>query len=315
MSEVVCLGILVADVYGRPIDEWPERGRLSTVDDMGIGLGGCAANTGLSLVKLGVDTAIMGKVGDDGFGRFVSETLEAAGADVRGLVVDNRPGTSATMVIIDSVGERTFLHYPGANGRLRCDEIDFGLMTDCRIFHCAGALVMGDFDGQPMAECLKAAKEAGVTTSLDTVYNNKSGWMEKLEPCLRYTDVFLPSLSEAQKLVGADDPETVAERLLSYGLKVVGLKMGEEGSYIRTPDQELRVPAYKFEAIDGTGAGDAFVAGFLRGMLEKWDLERTTRFANAVGGLCTTGLGTTAGVRTFEGTLEFLKTKDPEYWA
>jgi sugar/nucleoside kinase (ribokinase family) len=182
---------------------------------MGIGLGGCAANTGLSLVKLGVDTAIMGKVGDDGFGRFVSETLEAAGADVRGLVVDDKPGTSATMVIIDSVGERTFLHYPGANGRLRCDEIDFGLMTDCRIFHCAGALVMGDFDGEPMAQCLKTAKEAGVITSLDTVYNNKSGWMEKLEPCLRYTDVFLPSLSEAQKLVGADDPETVAERLLA----------------------------------------------------------------------------------------------------
>ncbi|MHB8994755.1 MAG: carbohydrate kinase family protein [Armatimonadota bacterium] len=314
MSEVVCLGILVADVYGRPIDEWPERGRLSTVDDMGIGLGGCAANTGLSLVKLGVDTAIMGKVGDDGFGRFVSETLEAAGADVRGLVVDDRPGTSATMVIIDSLGERTFLHYPGANGRLRCDEIGFGLMTDCRIFHCAGALVMGDFDGEPMAQCLRAAKEAGVTTSLDTVYNDKSGWMDKLEPCLRYTDVFLPSLHEAQKLTGADDPETVAERLLSYGLKVVGLKMGEEGSYIRTPDQELRVPAYKFEAIDGTGAGDAFVAGFLRGMLEEWDLERTTRFANAVGGLCTTGLGTTSGVRSFADTLEFLKTKDPDYW-
>lgn len=314
MPEVVCLGILVADVYGRPIDEWPEKGRLSTVEDMGIGLGGCAANTGLSLVKLGVNTGIMGKVGDDGFGRFVSETLQEAGADVRGLVVDDRPGTSATMVIIDSRGERTFLHYPGANGRLRCDEIDFDLMTDCRIFHCAGALVMGDFDGEPMAECLRKAREAGLTTSLDTVYNDKSGWMAKLEPCLRYTDVFLPSLTEAQKLTGAQDPETVAERLLSYGLKIVGLKMGEEGSYVRTPDQELRVPAYRFEAIDGTGAGDAYVAGFLRAMLEGWDLERTVKFASAVGGLCTTGLGTTAGVRSFEATLEFLRAQEPEYW-
>lgn len=315
MPEVVCLGILVADVYGRPIDEWPERGRLATVDDMGIGLGGCAANTGLSLIKLGVDTSIVGKVGDDGFGRFVTDTLRDAGADIRGLVTDTQPGTSATMVIIDSQGERTFLHYPGANGRLRCEDLDFGLLTSCRIFHCAGALVMGEFDGAPMAECLRAARAAGVTTSLDTVYNDRSGWIAKLEPCLRQTDIFLPSLTEAQKLTGAQDPETVAERLLAYGVKIVGLKMGEAGSYIRTPDEELRVPAYSFTAIDGTGAGDAFVAGFLRGQLEGWDLVRTTKFANAVGGLCTTGLGTTAGVRDFAGTLAYLRQQEPDYWA
>ena len=80
MARVACLGILVADVYGLPIDQWPQRGRLTLVEEMGIGLGGCAANTGLSLVRLGVDTAIMGKVGDDGFGSFVRQTLEAGGA-------------------------------------------------------------------------------------------------------------------------------------------------------------------------------------------------------------------------------------------
>lgn len=314
MPEVVCLGILVADVYGRPIDEWPEKGRLATVEDMGIGLGGCAANTGQVLIKLGVDTAIMGKVGNDGFGRFVIETLTDAGADVKGLVVDERPGTSASMVIIDSQGERTFMHYPGMNGRLRVEELDFGVIADCSIFHCAGALVMGDFDGAPMAECLRRARDAGATTSLDTVYNDKSGWLDKLEPCLEHTDIFLPSLAEAQKLTGAQDVETMAERLLSHGLEVVGIKMGEAGSYIRTPHEELRVPAYKFTAVDGTGAGDAYVAGFLRGGLEGWDLLRTAKFASAVGGLCTTGLGTTAGVLDFEGTLSYLRGQEPEYW-
>lgn len=314
MPQVVCLGILVADVYGKPVDEWPERGRLSVVEEMGIGLGGCAANTGQCLIKLGVDTAIMGKVGSDGFGKFCTDTLKAAGADVGGIVVDEAPGTSATMVMIDSAGERTFLHYPGANGRLRLDELDFARMTDCRLFHCAGALVMGDFDGEPMAECLRRAREAGVTTALDTVYNDRSGWMSKLEPCLRYTDVFLPSLAEAQKLTGEQTPERVAEKLLAYGLKIVGLKMGEHGSYLRTSDQELRVPAYEVNVVDGTGAGDAFVAGFLRGMLEGWDLERTAKFGNAVGGLCTTGIGTTAGVRDFAGTLAFLAEQEPGYW-
>lgn len=314
MPQVVCLGILVADVYGKPVDEWPERGRLSVVDDMGIGLGGCAANTGQCLIKLGVDTAIMGKVGNDGFGRFCTDTLREAGADTRGIVVDSAPGTSATMVMIDSSGERTFLHYPGANGRLRTDELDFGVITDCRIFHCAGALVMGDFDGEPMAECLRRAKEAGVTTALDTVYNDRSGWMEKLRPCLQYADVFLPSLAEAQKLTEAQQPEVVAEKLLEAGPRIVALKMGEHGSYVRTADQELRMPAYQVTPVDGTGAGDAFVAGFLRGMLEGWDLERTTKFGNAVGGLCVTGIGTTAGVRDFECTLEFLREQEPGYW-
>jgi sugar/nucleoside kinase (ribokinase family) len=173
---------------------------------------------------------------------------------------------------------------------------------------------MGDFDGEPMAECLRRAREAGVTTSLDTVYNDKSGWMAKLEPCLEQTDIFLPSQAEAQKLTGATDVETVAERLLSYGLKVVGIKMGEEGSYVRTPDTELWVPAYRFNAVDGTGAGDAYVAGFLRGMLEGWDLLRTAKFASAVGGLCTTGIGTTAGVLDFKCTLEYLRGQEPEYW-
>jgi sugar/nucleoside kinase (ribokinase family) len=314
VPQVVCLGILVADVYGRPVDEWPERGRLSVVDEMGIGLGGCAANTGQCLIKLGVDTAIMGKVGNDGFGRFCTDTLQSAGAGTSGIVVDSAPGTSASMVMIDSEGERTFLHYPGMNGRLRLDEIDFGVMTDCRIFHCAGALVMGDFDGEPMAECLRRAKEAGVTTALDTVYNDRSGWMSTLEPCLRQCDIFLPSLAEAQKLTGAQQPEVVAEKLLTYGPRIVGIKMGEHGSYVRTADQELRPPAYKVDVLDGTGAGDAFVAGFLRGMLEDWDLERTAKFGNAVGGLCTSGIGTTAGVRDFPGTLAFLAEQEPGYW-
>lgn len=314
MPQVVCLGILVADVYGKPVDEWPERGRLAVVDDMGIGLGGCAANTGQCLIKLGVDTAIMGKVGNDGFGRFCAETLQSAGADVSGIVVDPAPGTSASMVMIDSAGERTFLHYPGMNGRLRTDELDFSVITNCRIFHCAGALVMGDFDGEPMAECLRRAQEAGVTTALDTVYNDKSGWLDRLAPCLRYTDVFLPSLAEAQKLAGVDDYREAAARLLETGPRIVGIKRGEHGSYVRTPDTELHVPAYPVEVLDGTGAGDAFVAGFLRGMLEDWDLERTAKFGNAVGGLCTTGIGTTAGVRDFAGTLAFLAEREPGYW-
>lgn len=315
MAEVVCLGIVVADVYARPVTQWPEHGRLLVVDEMGIGLGGCAANTGLSLLKLGVNTAIIGKVGADGFGEYVINTLQEGGAAVEGVIRDTRPGTSATMIAIDPAGERTFLHYPGANGRLQLAEVNFDLITQARIFHCAGALVMPGFDGAPMAEALRRARAAGVITALDTVYNDDSGWLTTLEPCLRETDIFLPSIGEAEKLTGATDPEVMAERLLACGVKTVGIKMGEQGSYVRSADEAHWVPAYPIEALDGTGAGDAYVAGFLQGVLKGWPLLQTARFANAVGGLCATALGTTAGIRSFADTVAYLQQRDPANWA
>ena len=169
MPDVVCLGILVADVWGKPVDEWPERGRLSLVDEIGIGIGGCAANTGVSLRKLGADVAVMGKVGADGFGEFVLETLSAAGTDVSGVLRDPNVGTSATLIPVDSSGERTFIHYIGANARVRPEELDMGLICSSRVFHFAGALVMPGFDGAPAASVMQAAQAAGVITSLDTV--------------------------------------------------------------------------------------------------------------------------------------------------
>ena len=315
LAEVACLGILVADVYGLPIDEWPQRGRLSLVDEIGIGLGGCAANTGLSLSRLGVETTVMGKVGDDGFGRFVRDVLTEARIDPAGIVVDPHTSTSATMVIIDSEGERTFLHYVGANGKLRVEDVDMDLASGAKVFHCAGAFLMPGFDGEPMAEVQKAARARGAITSLDTAWDDTASWLDTLAPCLAHTQIFLPSLAEAEQLTGLAEPAEIASALLDMGIETVALKMGPDGSYVADANDAFEVPAYQVQPIDGTGAGDAYVAGFLRAHLAGWDLERTARFANAVGALCTTGLGTTAGVRNYPDTIEFLKGFEPDYWA
>ena len=314
MTDVVCLGILVADVWGKPINDWPERGRLSLVDELGMGVGGCAANTGISLTKLGVAAAAMGKVGDDGFGRFVSSQLEAEGVEVSGVGVDADTGTSATMVMIDGQGERTFLHCIGANATLRPEELDMDLIASAKLFDFAGALVMPGFDGEPAASVLKAAQEAGVTTCMDTVWDATGRWMELLAPCLPYTDMFLPSFAEAAELTGESEVEKVAQVLLDAGVKTVALKLGEQGCYIRRGDEEVRLPAYEVEVVDGTGSGDAFVAGFIRGTLAGWELEDVGRFANAVGAFCVTGVGTTAGVRSFEETIEFLVGREGARW-
>lgn len=306
--DVACMGILVADVYGRPIDEWPERGRLSLVEEMTIGIGGCAANTGIGLAKLGARAAVVGRVGDDGFGSFVRATLEESGVNTEGINVDPDVGTSGTMVMVHGDGERSFLHYMGANTRVQPADMPDVILEHSRIVHIAGTLVMPGFDGEPAAEVLRRAREAGAITCLDTVWDATGTWMKLVGPMLPHADMFLPSIAEAAEIVGEAEPGRIAEKLMEHGVKIVGLKMGEKGCYLRTADEELRIPAFEVDSVDGTGAGDAFVAGFLRGYLEGWSLGKTGRFACAVGALCTTAIGTTPGIRSFDETLEFIAT-------
>ncbi|MGD9496059.1 MAG: carbohydrate kinase family protein [Armatimonadota bacterium] len=314
MSQVVCVGILVADVWGRPIDSQPQRGRLMLVDEIGLGVGGCAANAGLALAKLGIETGIMGKVGDDGFGEFVREEIAAHGIDTSGIRTTTERGTSATMIMVDSAGERTFMHCIGANATMRPEDIDMEQVREAEIFLFAGALVMPGFDGDPAAGVMKAAKQAGTTTCLDVVWDDTGRWMELLEPVLPHTDIFLPSLAEAVEITGESEPEAVAEVLMDHGVRIVGLKMGERGCYVRAADREVWADAYPVEVVDGTGSGDAFVAGFLTGVLHGWDLQDVARFANAVGALCVTAAGTTAGLRDFAGTIDFLVEREGERW-
>lgn len=308
MPDVTCVGIVVADVVGKPIDRLPERGRLALVDRMELHSGGCAANTGVALAKLGVDTAIAGKVGTDGFGDYLVNLFTAQGVDASGIVRDPDNATAATMVLVHADGERSFLHYPGANGMFRLEDIDFEQVRASKILHIAGALVMPGLDGKPTAELLRRGKAAGMITSFDTVWDARGRWLELVGPCLPYVDYLLPSFEEARMLAGGrDDPADVAQFLLDQGARVVGLKLGERGSYIRSADgTELSVPALPVQAIDALGAGDAYVAGFLAGLVRGWDLERCARLANAVGACCVTALGATTGVRSFDETIAFL---------
>ena len=129
--------------------------------------------------------------------------------------------------------------------------------------------------------------------------------MELVGPCLPHVDYFLPSLEEARMLAGGlHDHRDVARFLIDAGASVVGLKMGEHGSYVRAADgTELTVPILPVAAIDALGAGDAYVAGFLAGIVHGWDLEQCARFATATGASCVTALGATTGIKSFEETL------------
>lgn len=306
MADITCLGILVADLVGKPVDKYPERGKLVLVDQLELHSGGCAANTGVALAKIGIDTALIGKVGCDGLGDFMVSALERNGVSAEGIVRDTKVGTSGTMVVVHSDGERDFIHYLGANATLVEDDINWDLIKGSKILHIAGSFLMPAFDGQPTANVLKKAQEMGIITSLDTCWDSKGQWMKVLEPCLQYMDYAVPSIEEARMVTGQHDPADVAKVFMDYGVKVVGLKMGEKGSYIRTADTEITIPRFTVNAIDALGAGDSFAAGFLTGILKGWDLEKTGRFANAVGACCVKALGATTGIKTLDETLTLM---------
>lgn len=306
MAQVVCLGILVADVVGKPIEAFPPKGTLAAVERMELHVGGCAANTGVGLAKLGVAAAVIGKVGRDGFGDFLVRAMEKSGVDMGGVARDAASATSATMVAVDAAGERTFLHYPGANATFGAADVSWGVIEDAPILHVAGPFLMPRYMGADNAAVLQRGKALGKTTTLDTVWDATGRWMSVLEPCLPYLDYALPSLEEARLLTGQDAPHDIAGVFLDKGVGVVGLKLGEQGAYVRTAiGDEFTVPPFAVKAVDALGAGDAWAAGFLCGLTRGWDLERIARFANAVGACCVQTLGATTGIRSFEETLAF----------
>jgi sugar/nucleoside kinase (ribokinase family) len=305
---IICLGILVADIIGRPLRSVPDPGRLVLVDEMSLHTGGCAINAATALSRLGLPVEVIGKIGSDSFGDFILNALAERNIGVRGIMRDREVGTSATMVMVAPDGERRFVHYIGANARLTLDDIDLAMVEAGSILHIAGSLVMPGIDGQPTAELLRQARAAGVTTFLDTVWDDKGRWMDILAPCLPHIDYFVPSLPEGQALTGLDDPAEVARALLESGVKTVGLKMGAEGCLVMSGNgQMIRLPAFQVDVVDATGAGDAFAAGFIAGVWQGWDLEKTARFASAVGALCVTGLGASGGVRSLSETLSFME--------
>jgi sugar/nucleoside kinase (ribokinase family) len=302
VTDVVCLGILVADAIARPVDEVPPRGALELVDEISLHGGGCALNTASALVRLGLDARVVGKVGADPFGDFILQLLDERGVDRRGVLQDSAVSTSATVVLVDSAGERTFLHLPGANGRLRREQLDEDALFSGRALHVAGALVMPELDGSPTAGILEEAKARGLTTSLDTVWDATGRW-ERLLPSLPHLDLFVPSLAEGSAISREPEPESVAAWLRKRGVGTVAIKLGAEGCFVASEEFEGFVAAPAVDAIDGTGSGDAFAAGLLYGHLAGWPLERAAALANAAGALAATAVGAVEGVRGLEDTL------------
>jgi len=300
--DVVCLGILVADAVGRPVDGLPPPGTLGMVEEITLQAGGCALSTASALTRLGLRSAVVGLVGDDALADFLIARLDERGVDRRGVRRDPAAPTSASLVMVGAAGERTFLHLTGASARLRAEDLEPDAVLAGRALHVGGALLMEALDGEPTAALLAEAQARGVLTSLDTAFDPTGRWSRAL-PCLPHLDLMTPSLAEARGISGERDPAAVAAWLRRRGVGRVALKMGADGCWASGEGFEGPIPGLPVRSLDGTGAGDAFAAGLLFGTLAGWPFERAARFANAVGALATTAVGAVAGLLGADETL------------
>jgi sugar/nucleoside kinase (ribokinase family) len=293
MVDVVCLGQYTADVVVDPVTSMPEKGKAVFVESISLHNGGSACNAAVALGKLGIRTAVIGKVGCDTLGDFPVDIMNHAGLDTSAMVRDADVRTSSTAVLVSSDGERSFLHYFGGNAHLRPDEIDFEMIAGARILHVAAAFLIPGLDGRPLAEVLARVQSMGVATCLDTAWDAQERWMSVLKPSLAHLDFFVPSLEEAHMLTGEDTPVGMARALHRQGPKTVVIKLGADGCLLHTPDVTTTIPGFPVDTVvDTLGAGDCFVAGFLAGLVHDWDLPRACSLANAVGAACVSARGT-----------------------
>lgn len=299
--EVVSLGIVVADVIARPVSGTAIKGTLELVDEVVLRSGGSAASTGYALARFGIKSAVLGRIGNDGFGDFLEHEASRHGAESL-LVHDPSVATSATQVLVDADGERTFLHAVGANARLVASDVDLESLKarGTKILHLAGFFTLPSLDnpnGEPTRELFARAKAMGFITSLDNVWDATGHW-ERIHPVLPYADFFYPSIRDAQLITGLQEPIEIAQRLFEMGVgQIVAIKMGPEGSFVMNrAGESQRLGILNVPSVDGTGAGDAFIAGFLAAWLRGMSLLECAQYGTAGGAMGVRAMGAMTGI-------------------
>jgi sugar/nucleoside kinase (ribokinase family) len=294
---VLCAGILVGDLFVPPLPRLPAAGELLVTDDFLMGAGGCAANVAVVLSKLGVGSRVVGKVGRDAFGDFVTSSLAGFGVDVSCIGRSETMGTAKTVIVPVAGEDRRYIHTVGANADLTGQDFSPAAMSGVDVVYLGGYSVMPGLHPPAVVELFDAAHRAGAQTLLDVVLpGDTKASMDDLRSILASVDFFLPNDDEARQLTGEQDPERQAACFNEAGAETVVITMGSEGLLVRTATHTRLIAAPSVEVVDGSGAGDAFAAGLIVGILEGWPLERSLRFASEVGALACTALGCSAGI-------------------
>ena len=309
MKNVLCVGSITTDIILKPVDTFPEPGKIQYIDSASMFVGGCASNAAIDLARLGVPTCLSGKVGRDIFGDFVRRTVSEEGVDVSGLVTDDTVQTTASILPVTSDGERSALFYCGSSSEFTDTYVDDKLLEWADVVFIAGALFTHKLDGEPAARLMKKAQNMGKYTVMDTAFDPTGRWMSAIAPTLPYLDLFMPSYDEAKFISGKDEVSEMAELFRSYGTKNVIIKCGGDGAYVLEEGAEEGYfsPAFKVTPVDTTGAGDSFCAGFITGLTMGLPFRECARLANAVGAHCVTEIGASTGIKPLPEIYKFME--------
>ena len=293
---VVSAGMVLVDRLTPPIPRMPRAGELIAVDQLYLNVGGGAANTSMALGRLNVPVSVSARIGDDAFGRFIVETLEAGGVGVGDVTVDRERETSQTLIVNVQGEDRRFIHTLGANRGYVAADMDAALATPPKVLHIGYFLILPQLDGTELAQRFDRVRAAGGHTILDVVTPGEGDYIEPLRKVLPSTDVFVPNTDEAALILGETDPVRQARAFRDMGARRVVVTMGDRGLVSLSDENEVRIGSFPVTFVDGTGGGDAFNAGYIVGLLEgKSELECLT-LASAVGASCVRKVGATPGV-------------------
>ena len=287
--KVFGLGQCCLDYIGK-IASYPPPDTKCEFSDLVIQGGGPVATAMVALARWGVSCAFAGVVGNDQFGDMIKSSLDEEKIDTSGILVRNGFESQFAFIVAEhSLGRRTIFWRRPTGPSLSPEEIDYRIIHNAKVFHTDGI-----FTEASLAAC-KVAKEAGVQVVVDAG-SLREGMLE----LARLSDYFLASETFAKAFIGDDKPLDACIKLAEMGPNVVGVTLGPKGYIALDRGKIIERPAYPVEAVDTTGCGDVFHAGFIYGLLENWNVDKCFDFAAWASAMVSLRLGGRAGIPTLE---------------
>jgi sugar/nucleoside kinase (ribokinase family) len=284
--KVATIGVHVLDTHVIGIESIPDGSDGQLVETIRMSPAGTAGGTAVVLARLGA------AVGADPIGDVLLSLLGAEGVDVTGLVRKQDQQTSSSVIPVRPNGDRPAWHCIGANGAFTLDDLSLADLDDCDVVHLGGPEFLG---GEAAGRLLAHARSTGATTSLDILAPGDPDMLAWVADALPHTDYLLPNDEQVLGFTGASSLEEGARALVALGVGCVAVTQGAKGALVVTAGEVIEVPAFEVEVVDTTGCGDAFSAGFLRGLALGHDAAAAARLGCATAAQVAQGLGTDAG--------------------
>jgi sugar/nucleoside kinase (ribokinase family) len=301
----IAMGVHVLDVLVRPVEEIPEGQGGQLVDEIKMTAAGSAGGTALVLAKLGASARSAGAIGADPLGDMLIGLLERDGVDASLLIRREGVQTSASVLPIRPDGSRPAFHVVGANAHYGPADVDWDAVAEASFLHLGGPEFMG---GEAAAEILARARENGVVTSADVLAPGDMGVLDWIAAALPHLDYLFPNDEQAIGFTGEEDLESACRALVQRGVGCVAATCGADGVLLVDSESVDRFPAFEVEVVDTTGCGDAFSAGFLRGLAIGRDRRGAAELGCAAAAFVAQGLGTDYGNFDLDAVVELAAT-------